>query len=54
MNKGFAKVLFCLLAASVSAFLGGNERQLYGNSFGVPGQDATFDYVYVKEQSWKA
>ncbi|KAL8667883.1 MAG: hypothetical protein Q9202_000348 [Teloschistes flavicans] len=47
MNKGFAKVLFCLLAASVSAFLGGDERQLYGNSFGVPGQDATFDYVIL-------
>ncbi|KAL9579531.1 MAG: hypothetical protein Q9212_005058 [Teloschistes hypoglaucus] len=47
MKKGFAKVLLPLLATSVSAFLGGNDRQLYGNSFGVLGQDATFDYIIL-------
>ncbi|KAI4098806.1 MAG: hypothetical protein L6R37_006294 [Teloschistes peruensis] len=54
MKKNFAEVLFPLLAASVSAFLGDNEQQLYGSSFGVLGQDATFDYMCVTKQFRKS
>ncbi|KAL8637867.1 MAG: hypothetical protein Q9228_004910 [Teloschistes exilis] len=54
MKRDFAKVLFSLLAASVSAFLGDNEQHLYGSSFGVLGQDATFDYMCVTKQFRKS
>ncbi|KAL8808636.1 MAG: hypothetical protein Q9200_004165 [Gallowayella weberi] len=47
---GVSLFCFALLALPVFSLPGAEQplrRQLYGNSFGVPGQDATYDYVIL-------